>query len=270
MLSIEGSSVPDTEFYTELCGWAFDVHVRWYPVKASETIRPGTYTVRWRLTSVDGTQAEAWLKEATFCAPGDLSKTLLLYTAGIGEPEKFDTVAKWASPFSRYPWGDGSLQDKTMGHGDKTSLRLVGPRSAGSVVGASVYNDPVLENTDYEVSAWVKTKGVQGEGPGLMFGGKYHFPRIAGSHDWQKIGFVCRPNQPLHSVPFKVLNSGSGMVWFDDFMIRPLKAGEKPVAPVAAEPKPIPAAAAGQRILACGPAISGLGAVVCQLQRVEL
>ncbi|MCG2660215.1 MAG: hypothetical protein L6437_08230 [Kiritimatiellae bacterium] len=156
VLSVQGSSAPGSEFYTELCGWAFDVHMRWYPVKSGGTLPPGTNTVKWRLTSVDGKQGDAWLKEAEFCAPGDLNKTLLLYTAGIGEPEKFNTVVKWATPFYMYPWGDGSLQDTTVGHGDKTSLRLVGPRSAGSVVGGSVFNDPVLKNTDYEVSVWVK------------------------------------------------------------------------------------------------------------------
>lgn len=240
VLGILGSSIPDSEFYTELCGWAYDVHMRWWPVKYGQTLQPGTYTVKWRLTSVDGKQGEAWLNEATFCAPGDLEKTLLLYTAGIGEAEEFDKVAKHASPFHEYPWGDGQLQDTTVGHGDKTSLKLEGPRSAGSVVGGSVYNDPVLDKTDYEVSAWVKTKDVQGEGPGLRFGGKAYYSGITGTQDWQKIGFVCRPGEPLHTVSFSVFNSGSGTVWFDDFMIRPLKEGETPAAPIAAAPQPLP------------------------------
>ncbi len=239
--SLQGSSVPGSEFYTELCGWAFDVHMRWYPVKSGETLAPGTYTVNWRLTSVDGKQADEWLAQADFCAPGDLNKELLLYTAGIGNVERFGKVVKWASPFYEYPWGDASLLDKTVGHGDNTSLRLDGPQEAGAAVGGSVFSDPVLPDTSYEVSAWVKTKDVQGEGPGLMFGGQFYFPLITGTTDWQKIGFVCRPNEPLHTVPFRVLNSGSGSVWFDDFMIRPLKEGETPVAPIAAAPQPIAA-----------------------------
>jgi hypothetical protein len=247
--SILGSSVPNSPFHTELCGWAFDVHMCWDLVKVGGTLTPGTYTVKWRLTSVDGKQAGAWLNEATFCAPGDLNKTLLLYTGGIGGKETFSKVVKWASPFYQYPWGDGSLQDTTVGHGDNFSLKLQGPRSAGSVVGGSVYNDPVLANTDYEVSAWVKTKDVRGEGPGLSFGGKSYYPGVTGTHDWQKIGFVCRPGLPLHTVPLSVLNSGSGTVWFDDFMIRPLQPGERPVAPMAAAPQPLPAPAAGGGVI---------------------
>jgi len=84
------------------------------PIKGGGTLSPGTYTVKWRLTSVGRSRA-TWLQEATFSPPGDLDKTLLLYTAGIGEPEKFNKVVKWASPFGEYPWGDGKLQDTTVG-----------------------------------------------------------------------------------------------------------------------------------------------------------
>lgn len=250
IMSILGSSVTGSEFYTELCGWAFDVHMRWYPVKAGQTMNPGTYTVKWRLSSAEAKQTEAWLKEATLCGVTDPEKTALLYTSGIGETEKFDKVVKWASPYYQYPWGDGTLQDKTVGHGDKTSLRLDGPRSAGSMTGGSVYNDPVLADTDYEISAWVKTKDAQGEGPGLVFGGKAYYSGITGTHDWQRIGFVCRPGEPLHTVTFSVLNSGAGTVWFDDFMIREVKKGETPAAPIAAAPKPLPLPEGGGRILA--------------------
>ncbi len=251
IMSILGSSVPNSEFYTELCGWAYDVHMRWQPVKYGETINPGTYTVKWRLTSVDGEQGDAWLQEAGICAVSDPEATLLLYTSGIGEEEEFDKVVKHASPFDQYPWGDGKLQDTTVGHGDQTSLKLEGTRSAGSVVGGSVYNDPVLADTSYEVSAWVKTKDVQGEGPGLMFGGEYFYSGVTGTHDWQKIGFVCQPGQPLHTVPFSVLNSGSGTVWFDDFMIRQLQPGETFAAPIAAAPQPLPEPPAeGGRLIA--------------------
>ncbi|HEY3418472.1 MAG TPA: LamG domain-containing protein [Armatimonadota bacterium] len=239
VLSIQSSSVKDSTFYTELCGWAYDVHMRWYPVKSGQTLQPGIYTVKWQMTSVDGKQGDTWLQQATFCAPEDLEKKLLLYTAGIGHVEKFDTTAKWASPFYTYPLGDASLQDTTTGHTDKTSLKIDGPRSAASMVGGSVYSDPVLENTSYEVTAWVKTKDVQGEGPGIIFGGQPYYPLITGTTDWQKIGFVCRPGQPLHTVPFTLTNSGSGTVWFDDFQIRPLKKDEQPAAPVAPAVKPI-------------------------------
>ncbi len=249
VLSIIGSSVPTSQFHSELCHWAHDVHMRWFPVKYGQTLNPGTYTVKWRLTSVDGKQAEEWLQQADICGVSDPDASLLLYTAGIGERETFDKVVKWASPFSPYPWSSlldwydlrqGNLQDPTVGREDHTSLRLQGPRSAVSMTGASVYNDRVLPNTDYEVSAWVKAEGVQGEGPGLTFGGQDYYPRITGTQDWQRIGFVCRPDEPLHTVILGMLNSGSGTVWFDDFMVRPLRPGETPPAPIAAAPQPLP------------------------------
>ncbi len=250
IMSILGSSVPDSRFYTELCGWAYDVNMRWYPVKPGETINPGTYTVTWRLTSVDGEQGARWLEEAGYCGMTDPEATLLLYTSGIGSTETFDKVVLHASPFDQYPWGDGKLQDATVGRLDRTSLRLQGPRSAGSMTGGSVYNDPVLPDTAYEVSAWVKTQDVQGEGPGLKFGGQEYYSGITGSTDWQRIGFVCKPGEPLHTVPFSVVNSGSGTVWFDDFMIRALDPGETPPAPIAAAPKPLPSPEGGGKLLA--------------------
>jgi len=148
-------------------------------------------------------------------------------------------VVKHASPFYEYPWGDASLLDATVGHGDATSLKLVGPGAAGASVGGSVYTEPVLPDTRYEVSVWVKTEAVQGEGPGLHFGKRRCFPLVTGTNDWQRIGFVCEPAPPLHTVPFGVSLSGAGTAWFDDFLIRPLKKGENPQPPVAPGPKPI-------------------------------
>jgi hypothetical protein len=241
IMTVQGTNIKDAEFYTELCGWAYDVHMRLYPGKpgATHTMQPGTHTVKWQLTTVSGKQGDAWLKEATLLAAEDPEAKLLLYTAGIGHVEEFDKVVKWASPFDEYPLGPASLQDATVGHGDTTSLRLDGPSEATSNVGGSVYSDPVLEKTRYELSVWVKTKDVQGEGPGLRFGGQVYYPIITGTTDWQKIGYVCTPNQPLHTVNFSFINSGAGTVWFDDFQIRALAKDEQPVAPITAAPKPL-------------------------------
>lgn len=230
VMTVQSTNVKDAEFYTELCGWAFDVHMRLYPGKpgATHTLQPGTYTVKWQLTSVDGKQGTAWLQEAGYCAAEDLEKQVLLYTGGIGHVEEFDTVAKWASPYYTYPLGDAALRDATVGHGDATSLKIVGPREAGAMVGGSVYSDPVQPDTVYELSAWVKTLDAKGEGPGMSFGGNTYHSRITGTNDWRQIKFVCKPNEPLHTVSFSLFNSGAGTVWFDDFQIRPLKKDEVP------------------------------------------
>ncbi len=241
VLTVQSTTIKDAEYYTELCGWAYDVHMRLYPGKpgAAHTLQPGTHTVTWQLATVDGKQSDTWQKSAGLLACEDPEATLLLYTAGIGHVETFNKVVKWASPFDEYPLGPGSLQDATVGRTDTTSLRLDGPSEATSNVGGSVYSDPVKEKTRYELSAWVKTKNVQGEGPGLRFGGQVYYPIITGTTDWQKIGFVCTPNDPLHTVNFSFINSGAGTVWFDDFQIRELKADEQPTAPIAAAPKPL-------------------------------
>jgi len=247
---VQDSSKPDSKFHTELCGWGFDVHMQWYPIKRGGTLQPGTYRVKWRLTSVDGKQGDAWLAQAGFCAPGDLNTELLVYTGGVGHVERFDKVVKHATPFYEYAWGDSSLQDATVGRGDSASLRLVGPRRADTTVGASHFMEGVAKDTLHEVSAWVKTRDVRGEGPGMTFGGQTYVPRITGTTDWQRIGFVCKPTPPLYIVPLRLFNSGSGTVWFDDFRIRPMKKGEKPVPPIAEGPNPLvkPDAPAGRTL----------------------
>jgi len=251
VLYVLGSSVKDAKFYSELCGWAYDLHMRWIPCKYGESLGPGTYTVMWRMTSVDGQQGDRWLAEAGWCAPGDLDKKLLVYTGGVGHVERFDKVVKWASPFSEFPWGragnrgteigpSAELQDTTVGHSDSTSLRLEGPRAAGSCCGSSLYTEPFLKDTVYEISVWVKTRNVKGEGPGIVFSGQSYFPGITGTSDWQRIGFATTPTPPLHSIDFALCNSGSGTVWFDDFCIRPMKPGEAPQPPIANGPRPLP------------------------------
>ncbi|MHB9024578.1 MAG: LamG-like jellyroll fold domain-containing protein [Armatimonadota bacterium] len=239
VFTVQNSSAPDSEFHTELCGWGYDVHMHWYPIKIGGTLGPGTYRVQWQLTSADGKQGDAWLAQAGFCPAGDMTKKLLVYTGGVGHQERFNKVVLHASPFGEYAWGDAALQDTRTGHGDSTSLKLVGPRSAATTTGASQYTEPVEANTLYEVSAWVKTKDARGEGPGMEFGGQVYVPRITGTTNWRKIGFVCKPNPPLYIVPIRLFNSGSGTVWFDDFRIRPLKKDEQPAPPIAAGPQPL-------------------------------
>ncbi|HEY3417277.1 MAG TPA: LamG-like jellyroll fold domain-containing protein, partial [Armatimonadota bacterium] len=240
VFSLQDSSQPDSIYHTELCGWGFDVHMQWYPIKTGGTLGPGDYRVNWQVTSVDGKQGDAWLAQSSFCPTGeDMTKKLLVYTGGVGNQERFDKVVTHASPFGEYPWGDASLQDTRVGHGDRSSLKLVGPRSASTTTGASQYTEPVEPDTRYEVSAWVKTADARGEGPGMEFGGQVYVPRITGTTNWQKIGFVCKPTPPLYIVPIRLFNSGSGAVWFDDLRIRPLKKDEQPAPPIAAEPQPV-------------------------------
>ncbi|MHB9023903.1 MAG: LamG-like jellyroll fold domain-containing protein [Armatimonadota bacterium] len=235
-----GSSINGTELTGQLVPWCYRLSLQWMPLKAGGSLQPGTHEVRWRMTSADGREGDRWFAQAGWYGASNLDKKLLVYTGGVGHVESFDKVVLWASPFNEYPWGRAEYQDTTVGRGDRTSLRLVGPVAAGRCCGPSVFTEMMEPGTRYEVSAWVKTKDVTGEGPGIIFGGKQYFPGITGTGDWTKIGFVAEPDPPLHTVYFELRNSGGGTVWFDDFLIRPLKAGEKPAAPIAAAPKPLP------------------------------
>ena len=240
VFSLQESARRAGEFYTELCGWGYDIHMRWKPVKKEEQLlKPGTYTIRWRMSSVDGKQGDAWLKEATILAISDPKATWLLYSGGVGHVERFDKKVLQASPFGEHPWGPGTLQDTTVGRTDTTSLRLDGPGLAASTAGGSQFTERFQKDTDYEVSCWVKTKDVRGEGPGIIFGDKTYYPGITGTTDWRRIGFVTRPPKPLHTVTFALRNSGSGTAWFDDFLIRPVTADKPAAKDMAKAPRPL-------------------------------
>lgn len=231
------------QFDAGLCGVGFDLHLRWNPPyeagARSVVLQPGTYRVRWRLTSAPAQTAGAWASLARYANGARLSSTWLLYTGGVGHTERFDKVVPQASSFGEYPWGPGALRDATVGHGDRSSLRLDGAVNAGSEAGDQRFTEPVLGGTDYEVSAWVRTEGVVGEGPGLVLGGVPYYPGLSGTTDWRRIGVVVHIDEDQPVLPFTLHNSGGGTAWFDDFLIRPLPSGAAPDAGIARAPRPL-------------------------------
>jgi hypothetical protein len=223
-----------------MCWWGYDLHLNWAPGDGSATVlNPGTYTFNWRLTSASKVDADARLASSSYAFPGDLTEKWLVYTGGVGHVEKFDKTVVKASPFGEFVWGEGFLQDTTIGKNSSSSLRLDGPNFVQTTAGESQFTEGFEANTDYEISAWVKTENVQGEGPGIVFSGQPYYPGVTSTHDWQQIGFVARPQDPIHTVPFSLHNSGSGKVWFDNFQIRPITPGN-PVTPgLNHPPKPL-------------------------------
>lgn len=228
------------EFSALMCWWGYDLHWNWFPGDGSPTtLSAGNYKINWRLTSISSADANAQFASSNFAFPGDLTSQWLVYTGGVGNLEKFDKTVLRASPFGEFIWGDSSFQDSAVGRGDGKSLRFDGPKFVQTTAGGSQFTEDFEAGTDYEISAWVKTENVAGEGPGFVFSGNPYYPGISGTHDWQQIGFVARPSDPLHTVEFSIHNSGSGRVWVDDFLIRPITAGN-PVTPALNNlPKPL-------------------------------
>ncbi len=221
---IQINEAPGSSDYSALmCWYAYDLHFNWMPGDGTPLDLPeGTYTFKWSVTSLPGDEAVNRLNAASFATPGDLNLKWLLFTAGVGNVDRFDKTALRASPFGEFVWGDSSYQDTTVGKDDNTSLRLDGPDFVKTTAGDSQYTESFEPNTDYEISVWVKTEDVQGQGPGIVFSGHPYYPGITGTHDWQQIGFVARPDEPLNAVPFTLHLSGSGRAWFDNFQIRPI------------------------------------------------
>lgn len=214
-----------------LCWLAFDLHWTWTPGgELGKVLGPGTYRLHWSLGNAPAAEAEAALSRARLDRPGDLNQTWLLYTGGVGHVEHFDKVVPQATAFGEFAWGNGALQDPTVGRGDSKSLRLGALAFAGSTAGSAHFMESFEPNADYEVSAWVRTEGVSGEGPGIILDGRPYYPGITGTTDWRRIGFSVRTGDDPLALPFALHNSGPGRVWFDDFQIRQITPG-KPGSP---------------------------------------
>lgn len=230
------------------CGLGYDLHLRWVPGgEPGAVVPPGTHAVRWRMRSAPALEADGWLARAGYATPGDLSLTWLLYTGGVGHVERFDKVVPQASTFGEYPWGLGALQDPAGGRGGGAALRLDGATFADAAAGSGRFTEDIPPGQDYEVSAWVRTEDVRGEGPGIVFGDRAYYPGLRGSGPWRRIGFVARPREPLDVVPIFLHNSGAGTVWFDDLLIRPLSAAQPPEPALANAPRELLEAAQGTR-----------------------
>lgn len=228
------------EFSALLCWWGYDLHFNWMPGDGSPTtLSPGTYTFKWRLTSLPKNDTDAQFTSSTYAFAKDLNERWLVYTGGVGNIESFDKTVLKASPFGEFVWGESIYQSTSTGKDDTTSLAFMGPDFVQTTAGESQFTEGFEPNTDYEISAWIKTENVQGEGPGIVFSGQPYYPGITSTHDWQRIGFVARPQDPIHTVPFSLHHSGSGRAWFDKFQIRAITPGN-PVTPgLNNSPKPL-------------------------------
>jgi len=210
------------------CGWAYDMHMIFEPRKVEGRIQPGRYASRILYTAMGGQQADALLAKAGFYKPADLDVKVPLFRAGLGGVEKFDTIVTLATPHTEYKIWAGVI-DKTVGHGDNSSLRLDGPSDAWTLTGGSYFVQNYQDRN--LVSFYVKTRDVTGEGPTIGFArldakGEIYYTGITGTHDWTKVEFVAGEKIKYFGVHVIFRNAGGGTVWIDDFKIQPLAKGQ--------------------------------------------
>lgn len=219
-----------------LCWWGYDVHTLFTPKKVAGRIAPGAYVSRVQYTGMRASEARRLLDQAGFYQPEDVRVRIPVYTAGIGHTEPFDKDVLLASPHPEHRLWAGFL-DRAVGRGDHSSLRLDGPTEAWTLTGPSYFMSPYGKKT--LVTAWVKTQDVQGEGPAIGFRrwdnneGVFHCTGLTGTHDWTQVRFVTSFPADSYGMTLYFRNSGSGIVWFDDFRIEKLDEKASLAAPPA-------------------------------------
>lgn len=207
------------------CWWAYDMHTQFLLKKVDGKIPAGAFTTRVVYSAMEAAAAQALLAKATYYKPRNTDVTVPLYTAGIGYTEPFDKIVNLATPHTEHRIFTGVI-DATVGHTDKSSLRLDGPTEAWTLTGASYYTGAYTKRM--RISGWVKTKDVKGEGPMVGFHRmdnnqfEYHFINVTGTCDWTPFSYVTAFPAGCWGVHLYWRNSGTGTVWFDDFKMEPV------------------------------------------------
>lgn len=240
------------------CWWAYDIHIGFYPKLSggrgpashalverlgrggfypptvNGTVSAGDYRTRVVYTGLNAAEAQAILARAAFYRPNNLEVSIPVYTAGIGFNEPFDKSVLLASPHTEHRIWAGKIDDQ-VGHTDRCSLRLDGPTEAWTQTGSSYFTGAYSKKV--RVSARVKTRDVQGEGPAVGFrrfdnrtAFEFHCTGLTGTRDWTPFSFVTAFPAEYWGVTLYWRNSGTGTVWFDDFQIEPVEDAASPTA----------------------------------------
>lgn len=209
-----------------LCWWAFDVHTLFTPKTTGGKLAPSAYTTRVTYTGMKAAESQRLFERSTFFEPLDLTPEIPVFAGGIGHTETFDKKVKLATPHCEHRIWAGAI-DTTVGHGDRSSLRLDGPTEAWTLTGPSYFTSPFGKRV--VVSAWVKTRETTGEGPAIGFHrmddnrGEFHCTGLTGTHDWTPIHFATTFPADVFGAHLYFRNSGGGTVWFDNVKIEPVE-----------------------------------------------
>ncbi len=182
-----------------------------------------------KLITVPANTADLWLMQSLRNAGAkpvrlaQLGDELILN--GSFEELDGDTPAKWTILYFRGQKAQFRVPD--LAHTGKRSIEI----SADKVTESSVYIDvPVEKNSTYELSAWIKTENVSGEGRGAMLFLKGHpdtpvSEGVKGTKDWAQLKVKFQTYED-ESVRINCLFGGWGTVtgkaWFDDVSLRKL------------------------------------------------
>jgi len=240
--------VGDDVFEMGVCHWGYDYHqrVRW--PKQRKTFKAGDrITVHFTMTGYPLHEAEAMFRKSVLHPiHNKLVKARNKRSEQGSAPDgfafpvcdpagtDFTRLANIREPFIGWPFRGKYTLDTAVGHGDSYSLRMDG----AAEVNGLMYHHMIEPAAEYLCTFWLKTEGVNGDGPTVKLSYSYanQTPAdtirtgLTGDNDWVKFSFVTKVPiitfDTYDSSTLVLTTHGEGQVWLDDFSLRPLAPGE--------------------------------------------
>jgi len=227
-----------------ICPWGYDVHMG-YQAAPEELFGP--ITTHFRIFQCPQTRAYE------LDAAAETPKLRPDEFGGLRELPMYEPVSSFDRGMSIVdphtgdidPWfwrpqdETGAVWDKTYGRTDSRSLKIE-KDTAGIATwysmceGQGYFALPWTPCKGYEITCWVKTREVHGEGSSI--GVRCHVPnippdwpitrseRVTGTTDWKKVTVrIGPPPEDTSIVSLHLSQVGSGTTWFDDLEVKMLR-----------------------------------------------
>ncbi len=235
-IQIMGDTSKKTSF--SICPWGYDVHMS-LAVAPSELYKP--LTTHFRILQCPDAKAREMDRNAIISPEG--RKVLPMYEPVSSFEKELSSEKPRQSevdPWFWRPQGEtGAVWDMRSGHTGSRSLKIEKDTSGiaswySMCEGQGYFTAPWTPCKGYEISCWVKTQDVMGQGASI--GVKYHVPnipprwpitcsrRISGTNGWTKlIVRIGYPPEDTSIVSLHLQQAGKGTTWFDDLEVKMLR-----------------------------------------------
>ena len=209
-------SDPATTFVT--CSVWYDQHVIALPPERKGDDGLYHVTAAYRLLSLPLPVAKELEDAARTTLPVSKGDGPMGFRQGI--VNDFETLVPSGTLFNGCIWGHSAKYDSTTGHSGTHSLRLNGGETARPVHGGPLLH--VAAGKRYRLSAWVRTRGVTGQGACLSIQTRQESPearhskRLTGDNDWTRLEIEFEPAKGEPFIVPGLTVEGGGTAWFDD------------------------------------------------------
>lgn len=224
-------------YWADYCAWGLDQHIMPSCTNGFTLAAKGdVYRGHARIHALPPARVQQVVRDGV--RPGERPANQRELFAHFEPVNRFDDIVMAVAGDSKTRWIGTYTIDRSVGRGDKLSMRLDAVAGKPPVsamldqVGPSFRTGPYLA-PKYRIGGWVKADAFKGKVAVRMDNITFAKPRdaakpeasleIAGASEWKFIGFETEFPHLAHLWRLTVEAQGEGSVWVDDFEISPLK-----------------------------------------------